>query len=162
MIDLGVSGRLSNAYIASDIRRLAMYQRLAACEDQEGIKQVVGDLQSGYGQLPESALRLVAYHELKITASFMGIGSMTIDEGDVVIRTRDPAILQDCFDGIEGTLRTVGEPSTSDYTAVYFRSIHGANPVSLLSTLHTQLVRTPVSSPMWKNTDRHRTDDYFN
>jgi len=162
MIDLGVSGRLSNAYIASDIRRLAMYQRLAACEDQEGINQVVGDLQSGYGQLPESALRLVAYHELKITASLMGISSMTINEGDVVIRTRDPAILQDCFDGIEGTLRTVGEPSTSDYTAVYFRSIRGADPVSLLSTLHTQLVRTPVSSPMWKNTDRHRTDDYFN
>jgi transcription-repair coupling factor (superfamily II helicase) len=147
MIDVGISGRISTAYIASDSRRLAMYQRLAGCEDQEGIAQVVRDLQSGYGQLPESACQLVVYHELKIAASEIGIGTMTIDDGDVVIRTKNLIELRGRFEGVQGTLRTVGTSSASEYSAVYFRPSQGINPTSLLSILHSQLVQTAVSSP---------------
>ena len=147
MIDFGCCGRLSTAYIASETRRLAMYQRLASCEDQEGIAQVVNDLQSGYGTLPTSASRLVSYHELKIAASKIGIGTMTIDEGDVVIRTKNLDTLQDRFVGVEGTLRTVGTSSTSDYSVVYFRPSGVVDPELLLSILHTQVVETSVSSP---------------
>jgi transcription-repair coupling factor (superfamily II helicase) len=147
MIDVGISGRISTAYIASDSRRLAMYQRLAGCEDQEGIAQVVRDLQSGYGQLPESACQLVVYHELKIAASEIGIGTMTIDDGDVVIRTKNLIELRGRFEGVQGTLRTVGTSSASEYSAVYFRPSQGINPTSLLSILHSHLVQTAVSSP---------------
>ena len=147
MIDVGISGRMSTAYIASQTRRLAMYQRLADCENQEGIAQVVRDLQSGYGQLPESACRLVAYHELKIAASEIGIGTMTIDDGDVVIRTKNLGELQTRFKGVHGTLRTVGTSSASDYSVIYFRPSQGVDPSSLLSILHWHLVQTAVSSP---------------
>ena len=147
MVDLGISGRLSSVYIASELRRLAMYQRLAECEDRESIAQVVSDLQSGYGQLPESACRLVAYHELKIEASIIEIATMTIDEGDVVIRTKNLHILRERFEGVQGTLRTVGTPSTSEYSVVYFRPPRGIDQSSLLTALHTQVVQNPVSSP---------------
>lgn len=147
MIDLGISGRLSAAYIASETRRLAMYQRLASCEDQEGIVQVVNDLQSGYGELPDAARRLVAYHELKTAASMIEIGSMTIEDGDVVIRTKNPECLRNRFEGVQGTLRMVGKSSTSDYSVLYFRSTRGSDPSLLLSILHAHLVLAPVSSP---------------
>lgn len=144
MIDLGISGRLSAAYIPSETRRLAMYQRLASCEDQPGIVQVVNDLQSGYGELPEAARRLVSYHELKIGASLIGVDSMTIDDGDVVIRTNQPEILRARFEGVHGTLRMVGTSTTSDYSTLYFRPSRSTGTSSLLSILHTQLVQLPV------------------
>jgi transcription-repair coupling factor (superfamily II helicase) len=147
MIDLGISGRLSSAYIASETRRLAIYQRLAACEDQAGISKVVNDLQSGYGELPTLARRLVAYHELKIAASSILVGTMTIDEGDVVIRTKNLESLQERFDGVQGTLRTVGTSASGGYSVVYFRPSQGVDPESLLAILHSHLVQNPVSSP---------------
>lgn len=108
------------------------------------MKQVIDDLESGYGQLPIAVTRLVQYHELRIAAGQMGIISMTIDEGDVVIRTKDQALLCDRMESAHGTLRTVGVPSSSGTIAVYYRPSQGIEPDELLSNLHTHIVCAPV------------------
>jgi len=144
MIDIGSMGRLPEAYIASPTRRLDFYRRLATCQNRAGMKQVIDDLESGYGQLPIAVTRLVQYHELRIAAGQMGIISMTIDEGDVVIRTKDQALLCDRMESAHGTLRTVGVPSSSGTIAVYYRPSQGIEPDELLSNLHTLIVCAPV------------------
>lgn len=142
MIDIGVTGKLSKQFIASASRRLTMYRRFAVCEDQHGISQVVSDLKTGYGQLPAATKRLVQYHELRVSAAAMGIVSMTIDESDVVMQTKDVESLTQRMKGSHGTLRQVSAGSSSGVLRVYYRSVRRLEPFQLLENLHTYLVES--------------------
>ena len=142
MIDIGVTGKIPEAYIASQIRRLAIYRRLAECEGQGEIVKVVSDLQSGYGELPEQVRKFVQYHELRVSSSVLGIVSMTVDEQDVVIRTKNAKALTRQMQGVKGTLRPVGNPSSSGILAVYFRLKVSGDALALLSLLHSVLVES--------------------
>jgi transcription-repair coupling factor (superfamily II helicase) len=142
MIDIGVTGKIPEAYIASQTRRLTMYRRLAECDMQESICTVVADLQSGYGDLPDAVRKLVKHHELRIASSTMGILSMTVDEHDVVIRTKQSKVLRRQMQGVKGTLRLVGAPSKHGFVAVYLRPTHAKTPQKLLELLHCTLVES--------------------
>lgn len=142
MIDLGVSGTIPEAYISSPSRRLAMYCRLARSISQAEIANIVHDLESGYGALPNSVTRLKMYHELRVGASLLGIETLMIDDHDVVIRTNEAALLERCLKNAKGTLRKVGGVSSSRRTVYYYRSKHAIDPTDLLQELHTQIVES--------------------
>ena len=142
MIDIGVTGKIPEAYIASQTRRLTMYRRLADCDNQDSVRSVVADLQSGYGDLPEAIRKLVQYHELRVASSELGILSMTVDERDVVIRTKQSKALNRQMQGAKGTLRPVGTVSASGFVAVYFRPSGANDPSALLELLHSKLVES--------------------
>jgi transcription-repair coupling factor (superfamily II helicase) len=140
MIDIGITGKIPEAYIASQTRRLAMYRRFADCEDQESVVFIVNDLKSGYGELPDSVCKLVQYHELRVASSQLGILSMTIDEQDIVIRTKNSKGLSRQMQGAKGTLRPVGVPSATGFVAVYYRPAKFGNTAEVLEQLHSKLV----------------------
>jgi transcription-repair coupling factor (superfamily II helicase) len=140
MIDIGVTGKIPVQYISSATRRLTMYRRFAECDVLTQLASVVDDLRSGYGELPKSVCKLVQYHELRIAASEMLIGSMTIDERDVVIRTKDSITLNRRMEGTKGTLRPVGVPSSSGFTVVYYRPVVRGDLEHVLQHLHSKLV----------------------
>ena len=142
MIDIGVTGKIPEQYISSATRRLSMYRRLAACEDRASVVVIVNDLRSGYGELPNAVVALVQYHELRLAASSIGVVSMTIDEQDVVIRTKDPDFLRSTMAKVSGSLRPVGVPSSAGFGAVYYRPADKDNAAQLLTHLHTQLVKS--------------------
>jgi transcription-repair coupling factor (superfamily II helicase) len=142
MIDIGITGKIPEAYIASQTRRLAMYRRFADCEDQESVAIIVNDLKSGYGELPDSVCKLVQYHELRVASSQLGILSMTIDEQDIVIRTKNSKGLSRQMQGAKGTLRPVGVPSATGFVAVYYRPARLGNTVEVLEQLHSKLVES--------------------
>ena len=142
MIDIGVTGKIPKQYIASATRRLTMYRRFAACEEQASVIKVVEDLRSGYGDLPHSVTKLVRYHELRVAASSIGIETITVDEKDVVIRTKDPAQLSQRLALAKGTLRTVGVPSSSGFVVVYYRAQIWEDLAKLLVHLHGNLVKS--------------------
>ncbi len=142
MIDLGESGTIPEAYIASPIRRLAMYCRFAQSDDQESIVKVVHDVQTGYGALPKAVARLVKYHELRIAAAALEIGSMTVDDDDVVIRTRKEGALRRRLESSHGSLRKVGIPSSTGFIAVYYRSRKNDSKGGLLSEMHELFVES--------------------
>jgi transcription-repair coupling factor (superfamily II helicase) len=119
-----------------------MYRRLAVCDNLDVIVQVVNDLATGYGELPESAKRLVKYHELRVAASHLGISSITIDESDVVFRIKDAKYLEDHFQNADGTLRRVSVPSSSGLTVVYYRPSNAKDSNALLCNLHAHLVES--------------------
>ncbi len=136
MIDIGETGTIPEHYIASPARRLSMYCRLARCEQIDEVKKVVHDLRTGYGNMPSSIQRLVQYHELRVAVSSIDVVSMTIDEEDVVIRTKDCALLQQKLTTSGGTLRQVGNSSGSGIVAMYYRTPNKSDSKSLLSELH--------------------------
>jgi transcription-repair coupling factor (superfamily II helicase) len=140
MIDIGVTGKIPLQYISSATRRLTMYRRLAECADLDQLSGVVDDLRSGYGELPNSVCKLVQYHELRAVASEMHIGSMTADNKDVVIRTKDSSKLNSRMEGTKGTLRQVGSPSSTGFTVIYYRPIVWGDLEQVLRHLHSKLV----------------------
>ncbi|MBT5408866.1 MAG: hypothetical protein HOK75_01230, partial [Phycisphaerae bacterium] len=142
MVDLGVSGVIPNAYIASMGRRLVMYCRFASCETMHAVQQIVRDMETGYGDLPAGVKRLVQYHELRVSASMLQIGSMIIDDEDVVIRTKDSKKLAQKLQRSRGTLRPVGVPSATGFTALYFRSEHSDEFASKAEEMHSYLVKS--------------------
>ena len=142
MIDLGQCGAIPLAYIPSSIRRLSMYCRLAAAETHDSIAQILHDLQTGYGRLPEATHDLIRFHELRVAASFLEIGSMTVDEEDVVLRTKNERALREHLDSAMGTLRTVGVPSATGYVALYYRAPKEKIKGGLLAEMHSLFVES--------------------
>jgi len=142
MIDIGECGTIPMAYISSPSRRLAMYCRFAGSESQDEIVAIVHDLQTGYGALPNGVIGLVRYHELRVAASLIGITSMTLDENDAVIRTKDAGALRNKMKSADGTLRQVGNGSEKSIVALYYRSARQQESLNLLSEIHTQLVES--------------------
>lgn len=146
MIDLGETGTIPTVCIASPSRRLSMYCRLARCENQGDVDKIVHDLKTGYGDLPEALLRLVRYHELRVSAAILGIASMTLDEDDVVIRTKEVESLRNRLKMASGTLRQVGNGSAKGFVALYYRSANQDESLSILSELHHHLVESSCVS----------------
>jgi transcription-repair coupling factor (superfamily II helicase) len=146
MIDLGSSGTIPEAYIASPSRRLAMYCRFAQCETQQQLNQIVHDLTTGYGDIPQAVERLVKFHELRVAASSVGIASMTIDDDDIVIRTKNVDGIQKQLQATGGTMRTVGVPSVTGLITLYYRSKLPLSSEQLLSEIHSSLVESSTLS----------------
>ncbi len=140
MLDLGESGSIHSVYMASPIRRLAMYCRLASSETMDSISKIVHDLETGYGSLPIATQKLVKYHELRIVSSGLLIDSMIIDDSDVVIRTKNESLLTAQLSS-SGTLRSVGQQSTAGFTSMYYR-YPSRFKVSALDKLHAELVKS--------------------
>ena len=125
VIDIGDSGKIPEIYIASERRRLVYYRRLAEATSVDEIDGIVGDMQSGYGELPENVRILVSFHQLRVHASLLGIEAILIDAQDVVFRTLQPAALEKAMPHMNGTLRQVGQPSARGLCRVYYRASEG-------------------------------------
>lgn len=146
MIDLDDSGTLPKAYIASPTRRLTMYCRFSNCDDMQSIKKIVHDLRTGYGKLPHAVEQLVKYHELRVASGLLDIGTMTLDDDDVVIRTKNEESLRKRLQKARGTLRKVGTPSATGFVAVYYRLPHPSTEGGLLSQMHALFVESSCLS----------------
>ncbi len=140
MIDLGEAGSIHAVYMASPIRRLAMYCRLASSTTMDSIRKIVHDLETGYGSLPIATQRLVKYHELRIVSSALHIDSIIVDDADIVIKTKNAPLLSSQLSS-SGTLRSVGPQSTAGVSAMYYR-YPSRFKVSALDQLHAQLVKS--------------------
>ncbi|HJN72143.1 MAG TPA: TRCF domain-containing protein, partial [Phycisphaerales bacterium] len=125
MVGLGITGRIPKVYISSESRRLAMYRRFAEARELDVLKGVLGDLESAYGTLPDVAKLLVQYHELRIASTKLDVESIMVQEGDVVIRTRDPEVLKRALRKVDGSVREVGQRLSSGAIAVFMRPTIG-------------------------------------
>jgi transcription-repair coupling factor (superfamily II helicase) len=123
-----------------------LYRRLAEAKDFDMLKGVLGDLQSAYGELPTTAKWLVQYHELRIAATNMNVESIMVEEGDVVIRTRDPETLRRALKSVDATVREVGQRLSTGAIAIYVRPANGvSDPEMLLVLLRNALVESQLN-----------------
>jgi transcription-repair coupling factor (superfamily II helicase) len=75
-VNLGISLRIDDAYIAEESQRLRMYKRIAGAESEATLTDVRAELEDRYGKPPESVLHLLAAGEIRLLCERMGIAMM--------------------------------------------------------------------------------------
>jgi transcription-repair coupling factor (superfamily II helicase) len=75
-VNLGISLRIDEDYIAEEGQRLRMYKRIAGALSQAELAEVRAELQDRYGKPPESVLHLLAAGEIRLTCERLGIAQI--------------------------------------------------------------------------------------
>ncbi len=75
-VNLGISLRIDDAYIAEEGQRLRMYKRIAGAESVGALTEVRAELEDRYGKPPESVLHLLIAGEIRLTCEELGIAQI--------------------------------------------------------------------------------------
>ncbi len=76
VLNLGISLRIDDSYIAEENQRLRMYKRIAGAETDAALVDVRAELEDRYGAPPESVLHLLAAGEIRLTCERLGIAQL--------------------------------------------------------------------------------------
>jgi len=123
IIDLGVSGSFTKAYIPSDIRCIEAYRRISEAKTLAELAKVEHDLVTAYGDLPKSAQPVLQLAAIRISAASIGVRRIRRHEQDIIFVTENPGELEERMHGAMGSLRLVGQPDEQGMTEVYFRPV---------------------------------------
>ena len=75
-VNLGISLRIDDSYIAEESQRLRMYKRIAGAESMAALTDVRAEIEDRYGRPPESVLHLLAAGEIRLTCERLGIAQL--------------------------------------------------------------------------------------
>ncbi|HVG26107.1 MAG TPA: transcription-repair coupling factor [Acidobacteriaceae bacterium] len=75
-VNLGISLRIDESYIAEENQRLRMYKRIAGAASEANLTEVRDELQDRYGKPPESVLHLLAVGEIRLLCERLGIAQI--------------------------------------------------------------------------------------
>jgi transcription-repair coupling factor (superfamily II helicase) len=86
VIDLPVDAHLPDGYVPDVAQKLELYRRLAKARTPGDIAAFRQEVTDRFGPMPESVMRLVEVAELRQAAEAAGVGSISREEGWLVIR----------------------------------------------------------------------------
>jgi transcription-repair coupling factor (superfamily II helicase) len=75
-VNLGISLRIDDSYIAEEGQRLRMYKRIAGSESMPALAEVRAELQDRYGEPPETVLHLLSAAEIRLLCEQLGIAQI--------------------------------------------------------------------------------------
>jgi len=75
-VNLGISLRIDDSYIAEENQRLRMYKRIAGSQTEAELAEVRDELQDRYGTPPENVLHLLAAGEIRLICERLGIAQL--------------------------------------------------------------------------------------
>jgi transcription-repair coupling factor (superfamily II helicase) len=75
-VNLGISLRIDDSYIAEEGQRLRMYKRIAGAEFMPALAEVRAELQDRYGEPPETVLHLLSAAEIRLLCEQLGIAQI--------------------------------------------------------------------------------------
>ena len=120
-VEIGLSGRIPEAYIPSDARRIEAYRRIAVAENEQTLAKVRSDIEQAYGELPKATRELFVNAEVRVAAAALGVRSLAVHEHDVIMRCDDPARVVERMREANGTVRVVNGAKGSDVAEVFYR-----------------------------------------
>lgn len=88
-IDLAVQAYIPADYIESDPLRVDAYRRIARIDREEGIKDILKELEDRYGPPPTEVVNLLSVVSLKILAQEAGVTRLYQDRRGLKLRTSD-------------------------------------------------------------------------
>jgi transcription-repair coupling factor (superfamily II helicase) len=97
------------------------YRRISQCNDYAALEKIRRDLTSAYGEPPQRTEIMFQLAEIRISATLLGVRSITRHDDDIIFKTSRPADLENAMRGAKGTLRMVGAVDAAGLTAVYYR-----------------------------------------
>ena len=147
-VDLGITGALPRGYIPSDVRRMDAYRRISRANDYASLDKIRHDLTSAYGELPQRTEAMFQLAEIRISATLLGLRSITRHENDIIFKTGRPGDLEAHMRGAKGSLRMVGDVDAAGLTTVYYRPPKQyLDAPSLLTVLRRRLRREESVAP---------------
>ncbi|MBX3364828.1 MAG: transcription-repair coupling factor [Phycisphaeraceae bacterium] len=120
-VDLGITGVIPRTYIASDIRRMEAYRRIAVATSSGDLDKVETDLVTAYGSLPRPVSRLLMLARIRAGAAAIGVRSVTLRDTDIVFRTAKPENVESMMRNAPGTVRTLPPAQNDTLNEVYYR-----------------------------------------
>jgi transcription-repair coupling factor (superfamily II helicase) len=86
VVDLPVDAHLPDDYVPDEAQKLELYRRLAKARTPGDIAAFRQEVTDRFGPMPVSVTRLVEVAELRLAAEAAGVGSISREEGWLVIR----------------------------------------------------------------------------
>ena len=86
LIDLALDARLSEHYISDTNQRLVMYKKVSSAESKEELEEITKEIIDRFGQLTESARRLIEVMEINVLAKRLRI--MEIKRNQQVVQLK--------------------------------------------------------------------------
>ncbi|MEX2217713.1 MAG: transcription-repair coupling factor [Phycisphaerales bacterium] len=123
-LDIGLTGTIPRAYIASDQRRMEAYRRIATATSAAGLAKVAADFTEAYGEPPALVKRLLEIAEARVAAAALGVRTISIRGADVLFRTDKPEAIAARLSAGErtaNTVRVLPPPSGEKLHEVYWR-----------------------------------------
>jgi transcription-repair coupling factor (superfamily II helicase) len=86
VVDLPIDAHLPDDYVPDEAQKLELYRRLAKARTSGDIAAFRQEVTDRFGPLPTPVTRLVEVAELRLAAEAAGIGSISREEGWLVVR----------------------------------------------------------------------------
>jgi transcription-repair coupling factor (superfamily II helicase) len=86
VVDLPIDAHLPDEYVPDEAQKLELYRRLAKARTPGDIAAFRQEVTDRFGPLPTPVTRLVEVAELRLAAEAAGIGSISREEGWLVVR----------------------------------------------------------------------------
>jgi transcription-repair coupling factor (superfamily II helicase) len=86
VIDLPVEAHLPTDYVPDEAQKLELYRRLARARTTGDLAAFRQEVLDRYGPLPDPVTRLIEVAELRLAAEAAGVGSVSREEGWLVVR----------------------------------------------------------------------------
>ncbi len=138
-LELPISGRIPNQYIASQKYRMDAYKRLSRASTMCEYDAIVEDLTEAYGQAPKTMQALLDLTELRIAVGTLGVTTLKLDGPDLIFRTDKPAGLSPYLQDAPGRVSVVDEKT------VYYRPPSNyLQPASTLLAVLRKMLCKPV------------------
>jgi transcription-repair coupling factor (superfamily II helicase) len=90
-LNLGISLRVDESYIAEENQRLRIYKKIAGAQSESVIADVQAELEDRYGALPESAMHLLEAANLRLECERIGISQVDRKRDQLHIRFTEKA-----------------------------------------------------------------------
>ena len=90
-LNLGISLRIDEDYIAEENQRLRIYKKIAGAADEAAVNDVRTELQDRYGELPAGVGRLLEAASLRLACERLGVAQVDRKRDQVWIRFTDQA-----------------------------------------------------------------------
>ena len=91
-IDIGISARVPNEFVADESEKIKIYSKIASVIDLKSQKDVVAELKSTYNRLPKEVVQLTNVALLKSFAQKLSIKHIVIDKNNMFIEFYEGAI----------------------------------------------------------------------
>jgi len=97
-LNLGLSLRIDESYIAEENQRLRLYKKIAGATCEKVISDIRAEMEDRYGALPDATVYLLEAGLLRLECERMGIAQIDRKRGELLIRfmenaTVDPQLL---------------------------------------------------------------------
>jgi transcription-repair coupling factor (superfamily II helicase) len=86
IVDLPIEAHLPDDYVPDEAQKLELYRRLARARTEGDIAAFRQEVTDRFGPMPQPVLRLVEVAELRLVAEAAGVGSISREDGQLVVR----------------------------------------------------------------------------